>query len=183
MRTGLALLMLLALTGCRSTSSLDVVSGFDAGRYLGVWYEAARYDHRFEKGLVSVTATYTMNEDGTIQVVNRGYDPEKGSWKESKGVAKMKGDGDRGWLKVSFFRPFYASYKIIYLDEDYTRAIVTGPTFGYLWILVRDPDIPASDLQELVAEAGRLGFDTDKLIYVDQSHGTDADEGAGERSG
>ena len=170
MRILFALCVILAMTGCRSTSNLEVVSGFDVEKYQGVWYEAARYPHGFEKGLVSVTATYTPNADGTIKVVNRGYDPQKEKWKEIEGVAKRKGDPGQGWLKVSFFRPFYASYKILYLDEDYTRAIVTGPTFGYLWILVRDPALPEDALDELVAAAERFGFDSEKLIFVDHSH-------------
>jgi apolipoprotein D and lipocalin family protein len=169
MRAAWALLLILAASGCRSTSDLEVVSGFDIDRYLGVWYEAARYPHGFEEGLVSVTATYTRNADGSIKVLNRGYDPVKKKWDEAEGVAKMKGDPDKGWLKVSFFKPFYASYKVLYVDDAYTRAIVTGPTFGYLWILVRDPNISEQKLKELVSSAEQFGFDPDKLILVDHS--------------
>lgn len=162
-------LSLLLLPGCKSTSKLEVVSGFDADRYLGTWYEAARYPHRFESGLSSVSAEYSRNPDGTIKVANRGFNDNDQKWENIEGIAKMKGAPDRGWLKVSFFQPFYASYKIIHLDENYTQAIVTGPTYGYLWILVRDPALPRPKLDALVAKATAFGFDKEKLIYVDQS--------------
>jgi apolipoprotein D and lipocalin family protein len=167
MRALIALLLLVALTGCKSTSNLKVVSDFDAERYLGTWYEVARFPHRFEKDMTDVSATYSMNEDNTIKVLNRGY--KKNEWKDIEGVAKFKGDESQGWLKVSFFKPFYASYKVIDLDDDYTRAIVTGPSYGYLWILSRDPVLPQAELDELISKVRNLGFDAEKLIIVDQS--------------
>ncbi|MDF7797874.1 lipocalin family protein [Pontiellaceae bacterium B1224] len=167
MRALFALLLLVGLTGCKSTSNLNVVGNFDAERYLGTWYEVARFPHRFEKDMTDVSATYSMNEDNTIKVFNRGY--KKNEWKDIEGVAKFKGDKTQGWLKVSFFKPFYASYKIIDLDDDYTRAIVTGPSYGYLWILSRDPVIPQAELDELISKVRNFGFDTEKLIIVDQS--------------
>lgn len=157
------------LSGCRSTSNLEVVKDFDIDRYLGVWYEAARYPHRFEKGLSAVTAEYTRNPDGTIKVVNRGFDAEKNEWEQADAVAKFKGSSEEGWLKVSFFKPFYASYKIIHLNETYTEAIVTGPSYGYLWILVRDPQLPDAELEELIDKARKFGFESEKLIVVDQT--------------
>ena len=165
----LSLFLLTALTGCKSTSNLSVVDNFDADRYLGVWYEAVRYPHRFEKGLSSVSATYSKNADGTIKVLNRGYKDSKQAWEDIEGVAKFKGDNDLGWLKVSFFKPFYASYKIIYLDEQYSKAIVTGPSYGYLWILVRDPNLSQGELEILITKAGSMGFDPERMIRVDQS--------------
>ena len=168
-KTWLAAALLITLTGCRSTSGLDVVDGFDVVRYQGVWYEAARLPHRFEKDLSSVSATYSPAEDGKIKVLNKGYHDTQLEWDEIEGVAKLKGDDGEGWLKVSFFKPFYASYKILYLDEEYSRAIVTGPTFGYLWILVRDPAIDTIEIEALVSKAKAFGFDTDKLIMVDQT--------------
>jgi len=171
MKNAIALLILLALAGCRSTSDLKVVTGFDLDRYQGVWYEAARYPHRFEKGLSSVSATYSLNDDGTVKVLNRGYKADKQQWEEIEGVAKLHGAADEGWLKVSFFKPFYASYKIIYLDENYTQAIITGPTYGYLWILVRDPNIPTDELEKLITKAVGFGFDRNKLILVDHTTG------------
>jgi apolipoprotein D and lipocalin family protein len=158
----------LLLSGCRSTSKLEVVSNFEIERYLGVWYEAARLPHGFEKDLSSVSADYSLNEDGTIKVLNRGFNDKKLQWEEIEGVAKFKGDEEQAWLKVSFFKPFYASYKVIYLNEDYTRAIVTGPSYGYLWILVRDPALPKTEIEWLVAKAGEFGFDTGKLLLIGQ---------------
>jgi apolipoprotein D and lipocalin family protein len=159
--------LLTVVAGCKSTKGLDVVGNFDAERYMGVWYEAVRYPHRFEKGMEAVSATYSINEDGTIRVLNRGF--KNGSeWKQIEGVAKFKGQTDQGWLKVSFFKPFYASYKIIYLDENHTEAIVTGPSFGYLWILVRNPAIAPQQLDQLIERAKMLGFDDQKMIRVDQ---------------
>jgi apolipoprotein D and lipocalin family protein len=157
------------LNGCRSTSKLEVVNDFEIDRYLGVWYEAARMPHGFEKNLSSVSANYSFNEDGTIKVLNRGFNDKNQKWEEIEGVAKFKGSAEEGWLKVSFFKPFYASYKIIHLNETYTQAIVTGPSYGYLWILVRDPALPESELNELVAKARGFGFDSEQLIVVDQS--------------
>ncbi|WP_372846479.1 lipocalin family protein [Pontiella sp.] len=158
---------LLALVGgCKSTKGLDVVGNFDAERYMGVWYEAVRYPHRFEKGMVAVSATYSLNEDGTIKVINRGF--KNGKKTQIEGAAKFKAKTDRGWLKVSFFKPFYASYKVIYLDDDYTEAMVTGPTYGYFWILVRNPAIAPERLDRLIERAKALGFDEQKMIRVDQ---------------
>lgn len=162
-------LLSLALVGCKSTSNLEVVSDFDSGKYLGTWYEVARYDHRFERNMSNVSATYSKNEDGSIKVLNRGFKEGKQEWDDIEGVAKPKGDADRGWPKVSFFWPFYASYKIIHLDDAYTEAIVTGPTYGYLWILVRDPALPEADLQRLVGLAEGFGFERSEMIFVDQS--------------
>lgn len=169
MKTLITALLLITLAGCKSTKNLTVVSDFDAERYMGVWYEAARNPHRFEKGMSAVSATYSFNEDGTVKVLNRGYVDKKEEWKEIEGVAKFKGDEDQGWLKVSFFKPFYASYKIIELDDDYSSAIVTGPSYGYLWILTRDPALPKDKLDALITKAANFGFDTDKLIVVDQT--------------
>lgn len=165
----LPLLSLVGLVGCKSTSNLEVVSNFNAERYMGTWYEAARFPHGFERGLSSVSATYSPNEDGTVKVVNRGFNEAEQAWDEIEGVARFKNHSDQGWLEVSFFKPFYGAYKIIYLDEAYTQAIVTGPTYDYLWILVRDPKISQSELDNLVSLAQKQGFETNRLIFVDQA--------------
>lgn len=136
---------------------------------MGTWYEAVRYPHRFEKGMSHVSATYSLNEDGTIEVLNRGFNERKQEWEEIQGVAKPKGNDGKGWLKVSFFKPFYASYKIIYLDEAYSKAIVTGPTYGYLWILVRNPELPEAELEELIERSEAFGFNREKMIIVEQT--------------
>ena len=169
MRALLTILALVALVGCKSTSTLDVVTGFEPDRYLGLWYEVARYPHRFEKNLSSVSAQYSRNDDGTIKVTNRGYNDNSGEWKTIDGGAKLKGDSDIGWLRVSFFKPYYASYKIIHLNDEYTQAIVTGPSYGYLWILSRTPSLTDSEMEMLITKTSNFGFDRNELIIVNQS--------------
>lgn len=145
------------------------VSNFDASRYLGVWYEIARLDHRFERGLVAVTATYSRNPDGSLKVENRGFKPETCEWKEATGRAKFTGDPSTGQLAVSFFGPFYGGYTIFALDHrDYRWVAVSGPTRNYLWILARDPVLADEIRDRLVAEANALGFATENLIWVPQ---------------
>lgn len=160
------------LAGCSSVSvpeGLTPVTGFDAQRYLGKWHEIARLDHRFERGLEAVSAEYSERSDGSIRVLNRGYDPAKARWKEAKGVARFLGDRTVGSLKVSFFGPFYGGYHVIALDqEDYRYAMVSGPSRNYLWILARDPSLPAGTLASLLSQADRQGFATNALVFVKQ---------------
>ena len=162
---------LLGLAGCTGIpQGIDPVEDFDVDRYLGTWYEIARLDHSFERGLSNVTATYTSRADGGIDVLNRGYDREKGSWKEADGKAYFLGDRDVGRLKVSFFGPFYGGYNIIALDrEDYSWSVVCGPERSYFWILSRRPQMEAGLREELIRFAADRGFDTAGLILVDQS--------------
>lgn len=166
------LLPLLALlTGCAVNPPEGVrpVEGFDVSRYLGTWHEIARLDHRFERGLVAVTATYERRDDGTLKVVNRGFDPAKCAWREAEGRAKFTGPADVGQLKVSFFGPFYGGYTIFALDHrEYRWAAVSGPNRDYLWFLARDAAISDELRGRLVAEARALGFATDRLIWVPQ---------------
>jgi apolipoprotein D and lipocalin family protein len=155
-----------ACTG--APEGVDTVTGFDLDRYLGTWYEIARLDHSFERGLSSVTATYTLGEDGGVKVVNRGYNVEKQEWDEAEGKAYFIGDEDVGQLKVSFFGPFYGGYNVIELDkEGYQYSMVAGPDRSYLWILARSPDLDDAVLERLLAKAGELGFPLDELIMVD----------------
>ncbi len=155
------------LPACASVpKGLAPVGGFELGRYLGTWYEIARLDHVFERGLVQVTAEYSLRGDGGVRVLNRGFDPRKNKWKEAEGRAYFTGDKATGALKVSFFRPFYGGYNIIELDkESYQYALVAGPNRSYLWILARSPELSAATLEKLVSRAGELGFDTSKLIF------------------
>lgn len=144
------------------------VTGFNSERYLGRWYEIARLDHRFERGLEQVTATYSLREDGSLKVINRGYNSRKQRWQESEGKARFTGPKDRAALKVSFFGPFYGGYNVIALDENYQHALVCGPNRDYLWILSRTPQLDAGVKEKLVAQARREGFAVDKLIWVKQ---------------
>jgi len=156
------------LCGCTGIPDhVTAVQGFELPRYLGAWYEIARLDHRFERGLDNVTATYTLREDGGIEVVNKGRDRHTGAWEQAKGKAYFIGGSDSGRLKVSFFGPFYSSYNIIALDrKNYSHALVTGPDRSYLWILSREPNLPVETLERLSDYAKKLGYDTNKLIYV-----------------
>ena len=163
----LTLLLAALVAGCdQIPEGVTAVDGFDSDRYLGKWYEIARLDHRFERGLERVTATYSARDDGSIAVVNRGFDPAKGEWKEAEGRAKFSGAPGTAMLKVSFFGPFYGGYNVLDLDPDYQIALVSGPTREYLWILARRPDPPREEVERVVRRAGELGFDTASLIYA-----------------
>ena len=168
--TPLLTVLAILLTACTGApEGVEVVSGFDLNRYLGTWYEIARLDHSFERGLSNVTADYSLREDGGVKVVNRGYDAGKGEWNETEGKAYFLGDEDVGQLKVSFFGPFYGGYNIVELDKDaYRYSMVVGPDRSYLWILARTPELDDAILQRLVATARELGFPTDELIMVEQ---------------
>ncbi|PLW83830.1 lipocalin [Kineobactrum sediminis] len=164
-----AIAAMLLLTGCLGKpAGVKPVKDFEVQRYLGTWYEIARLDHSFERGLSNVTAHYSLNNDGNIRVLNKGYDAEEGEWKEAEGLAKFVGDDSTGHLKVSFFGPFYSSYVVFELDhEGYQYAFVSGFNTNYLWLLARSPEV-SDDLQaHFVESADRLGFDVDKLIFVE----------------
>jgi apolipoprotein D and lipocalin family protein len=157
--------MVSACTGLPEGTS--AVSGFELDRYLGTWYEIARLDHRFERGLTDVTAEYTLRDDGGVRVVNRGFNTKTSAWEEATGKAYPVGSPDVGRLKVSFFGPFYGAYNILELDtENYGFALVAGPDRSYLWILARTPAVPDTIVQSLVETARRLEFPVDDLIYV-----------------
>ena len=163
------LLFLLGLAGCTSVpEGVTPVTGFESERYLGTWYEIARFDHSFEDGLSRVTATYSKREDGGIRVLNKGYDAATGEWDETEGKAYFVSDETTGHLKVSFFGPFYASYVIAELDKDnYQYSLVTGPDRSYLWILARQPTLSQDVLDELLSKAKSLGYATDEFIWVE----------------
>ena len=163
----LALLVML-VPGCVGLpEGITPVAEFDVHRYLGQWYEIARLDHSFERGLEKVSADYSLRNDGGINVINRGYDTAKKEWKEATGRAYFVGEPTVGRLKVSFFGPFYGGYNIIALDrQGYSYSMVCGPDRSYLWILSRTPEMDAALLTRLVEQATDLGFDTSSLIYV-----------------
>ena len=145
-----------------------VVSPFDKTRYLGQWYEIARMDFTFERNLNKTTANYSVNPDGSIKVVNRGYNYVKNSWQEAVGKAKAAGNADEARLKVSFFGPFYAPYNVIALDNEYRYALVAGKNLKYLWILAREKTIPAEIKESYLKIARELGYKTEELIWVEQ---------------
>ncbi|MGM0951354.1 MAG: lipocalin family protein [Pseudomonadota bacterium] len=160
----------LVLAGCTGTpDGIEPVTGFDKDRYLGTWYEIARLDHSFEEGLSQVTAEYTENDDGSIKVINRGYNKAEDEWQEADGRAVFVGESDEGHLKVSFFGPFYASYVVFSLDEDYSTAYITGYNRDYLWLMARTPEVSEQTLEQFKARAKAKGFDLEELIIVNQT--------------
>ncbi|WP_047451589.1 lipocalin family protein [Alistipes sp. ZOR0009] len=164
------IISVLLLMYCRSTTiagGLQAVSGFEKERYLGKWYEIARFDFRFERGLNNTTAEYSLNADGTIKVVNRGYDIAKRKWRKAVGKAKFVGSEQTAMLRVSFFGPFYSGYNVIALDKDYRYALVAGKNLDYLWILSREKTIPNNFRESYVKFAQERGFDTSKLIWIE----------------
>jgi apolipoprotein D and lipocalin family protein len=167
MKTLVAFLALL-LAGCVGMpDTVRPVGNFQLERYLGTWYEIARLDHSFERGLSQVSAEYSLREDGGVRVLNRGYKAKDGKWKEAEGKAYFVQDSQTGFLKVSFFGPFYGSYVIFELDPDYRYAVVSGPDTSYLWILARDRKLDEGLKRDLIARAAARGFDTSGLILVE----------------
>lgn len=166
------LLLAAALTSACTglPDGIEPVSDFDADRYLGKWYEIARLDHSFERGLSRVTAEYSLRDDGGIRVINRGYNTASGEWEQADGKAFFVRSRDEGYLKVSFFGPFYGAYVVFGLDQDeYQYSFVSGPDRSYLWLLARTPTIEKHVMDRFVANATELGFPTEGLIIVDQS--------------
>lgn len=156
------------VTGCVGMpDGVTPVENFQLERYLGKWYEIARLDHSFERGLSRASAEYSRNADGSVRVINRGYSDKDSKWKEAVGKAYFVKSPDQGFLKVSFFGPFYGSYIILELDHhNYSYALVCGPDRSYLWILARSPKIDDDVKNALLAKAASLGFETEKLIFV-----------------
>ena len=163
-----AILLLVVISGCTGMpDNITPVSQFDINRYLGKWYEIARLDHSFERGMDNVTAEYAMMEDGGVSVLNSGYVTEDEKWKKADGKAYFVGTQDEGHLKVSFFGPFYGSYVIFELDKnDYQYAFVTSYDKSYLWLLSRSPAVSDKLRKRFVKLSADLGFATDELIYV-----------------
>jgi apolipoprotein D and lipocalin family protein len=167
--TGLLISMaiLVILFSCTSIpEKAEPVNRFDVNRYLGTWYEIARFDSRFEKNLDNVMAQYSLNGDGSIKVKNSGYNFKKSKWVCVEGIAKFRGNKETAALKVSFFGPFYSGYNVIALDENYRYALVAGKDLNYLWILSREKSIPENIRRDYIKKAQSIGYDTTKLIWV-----------------
>ena len=170
MKIAALILLPLFFAGCAGIpEGIKPVSGFELEKYLGKWYEVARLDHTFERGLENVTAEYSLRKDGKLKVLNSGFSTSKNRWETAEGKAKFAGKQDQGFLKVSFFGPFYGSYVIFELDKDnYNYAFVSGPDTSYLWLLSRVPDPDREIIDKFIKKAGDLGFNTDNLIFVKQ---------------
>lgn len=158
---------LLALQSCKTIpKNATAVKPFNKAKYLGKWYEIARLDFRFEKNLNNTTAEYSLNPDGTIKVINRGFNTKKNKWTEAGGKAKFVKSDTEAKLKVSFFGPFYSGYNVIAIDDDYKYALVAGKNLDYLWILSRETTIPQQIKNEYLALAQQIGYNTSDLIWV-----------------
>ncbi len=148
--------------------NIQAVQDFDVERYMGTWYEIARLDHRFERGLTKVSATYSLKPDGSVKVINTGYNEEDGEWREAVGKARFAGKRSIGHLEVSFFGPFYGAYVIFELDKrNYQYAFVTGGE-DYLWLLSRQPTVDDKLKERFIRTAQQLGYDVQSLILVKQ---------------
>ncbi|WP_391091096.1 lipocalin family protein [Vibrio sp. NH-UV-68] len=170
MRKVLLFIVLLSLGGCLGMpKTIQPVKDFKLNNYLGQWYEIARLDHSFERGLSQVTAEYRLRKDGGVSVLNRGYSAATQEWKEAEGKAYFVNSSDEGYLKVSFFGPFYGSYVVFDLEkENYEYAFVSGPNNDYLWLLSRSPSVSADIIERFEELAEQNGFDVEQLIYVEQ---------------
>jgi len=170
-KTSVLLAFLALLAGCTEPpEGVTPVTGFEVKRYMGTWYEIMRLDHSFERGLDNVTATYTLNPDGTVTVTNRGLDRETCTWDEAEGTARFLESPDVASLAVTFVWPFSGGYHVIALDRaEYRYALVAGPSRDYLWILARTPDLDPAITDRLLDTARKLDFPVDDLIRVDHS--------------
>jgi len=168
----LVLVGILIMLSCKAQSQMidnSVVKDFEIERYLGKWYEIARYDHRFERGLVGVTATYSLRDDGMINVVNAGFKGSlSGKQSVSTGKAKIPDMSVPSKLKVSFFLFFYGDYFVMELDSNYQWAVVGSSSENYLWILSRTPEMDPAVYNDLLGRIKKRGYDVEKLIRVEQ---------------
>jgi len=155
--------------------NIQPVSKFSLDRYLGTWYEIARLDHSFERGLEQVTADYSLREDGGVKVINRGFNSADKEWSTAEGKAHFVKDSNTGHLKVSFFGPFYASYIIFDLGKNYEYSLVTSKDKSYLWLLSRTPTLNSELQKTLIDRMQNLGFSTKDLIFVTQTKNNTAE--------
>jgi len=173
----LLVLLPLLFSGCaarngNSMKPLETVNFVDLQRYTGQWYEIARYHHRFQEGCVGSTATYSLRDDGKINVVNECYDKSfSGELRAVQGKAWVVDKETNARLKVSFFWPFAGDYWIIDLGRDYEYAVVGHPGRKYLWILARTPDMDENLYQAILSRLQQQDYDTAKLIRTDQKGG------------
>lgn len=165
-----AILLVISSVNCLGMpKTVTPVTNFDTNRYMGVWYEIARLDHSFERGLSKVSAEYSLRDDGGVRVVNRGFSEKENRWKEVQGKAYFVNSEKEGYLKVSFFGPFYGSYVVFELNQkDYSYAFVSGPNTTYLWLLARTPKVKPEVIERFKERSAELGFDVNQLIFVKQ---------------
>ena len=166
------IIILFLMSGCTGTpKNVRPVDNFSLNQYLGKWYEIARLDHSFERGLNKVSAEYSLRNDGGVKVINRGFSEKNNQWKEAEGKAYFVTAKDKGHLKVSFFGPFYGSYVVFELDKEaYQYAFVASYNTSYLWLLSRTPTVSNALIDKFIKKSKALGFNTDELILVNQGN-------------
>ena len=168
--TMLSVILISVLSSCKTIpKGALAVKPFSIKKYLGQWYEVARLDFRFERNLNNTTANYSFNQDGTIKVLNRGYDFKKNKWKQSTGKAKFVSDTTEAKLKVSFFGPFYAGYNVLAIDPEYKYALIAGKNLEYLWLLSREKTMPENIKQSYLKKAESLGYKIGELVWVEHN--------------
>lgn len=169
-KSTLVLMTVLLLSACTGMpKTVKPVTNFELDKYLGKWYEIARLDHSFERGMNQVSATYSLRDDGGVSVLNKGFSESENEWSEAQGKAYFVGDSNDGYLKVSFFGPFYGAYVIFELEhENYEYAFISGPNHDYLWLLSRTPKVAPEIIDKFITMSKARGFDTSKLIFVKQ---------------
>lgn len=166
---GVGATLLTVLNSCKSVkvpAGVKVVDNFNAKFYMGQWFEIARLDFKHERNLSHVTANYVLNDNGSVKVVNVGYDYIKKKWKEAVGKAKFVGEEDKGALKVSFFGPFYSGYNVVAMDPNYENALVFGESTDYMWILSRQKSINEEVKKKFLAIAKAHGYNIENLVWV-----------------
>jgi len=168
--TLLAAAGIVAIINAGSTipKGVTAVKPFDIEKYLGKWYEIARLDYKFERNLNNTMAEYSMNKDGSVKVVNSGFNYKKEKYEEVTGKAVFVGNPDEAMLKVSFFGPFYSGYNVVAIDPEYKYALVVGKNLHYMWILSRTPNIPKSIKKEYLQKATEIGYDVSQLVWPEQ---------------
>lgn len=169
MGTALIIGIAVLFNSCASSPpKVQPVKNFHIKRYLGTWYEIARFDFRFEKDLDNTSAQYTLDKKGDVIVLNSGFNFKKNEWTKAEGLAKFRGDKSIAALKVSFWGPFYSDYNVVALDENYQYALIAGKNLDYLWILSREKSIPQEVKTKYLKIAKKIGYDTSRLIWVKQ---------------
>lgn len=168
MKIILLIISSLLLSGCLGMpESIKPVDGFNLNNYLGKWYEIARLDHSFERGLSQVTANYSIKDDGGVRVINKGFSVKNNEWQEAEGKAYFVDTTTEGYLKVSFFGPFYGSYVVFELEhKNYQYAFISGPNTDYLWLLSRTTSVEPEVMQKFLKMSKERGFNIEDLIYV-----------------
>ncbi len=166
--TGVLISVVTLLISCAGIpEGFTAVTDFDAERYLGKWYEIARFDFKYEKDLKNTTAEYSRNDDGTVKVLNRGFNYVKNEKEEAVGKAMFRGEPTVAELKVSFFGPFYAGYNVVAIDKDYQYALIVGDNKDYIWILSRTKTIPEDVKQSYIDIACKGGYDISRFVWVE----------------